>query len=296
LLATSVPSFFGGWGIREGASALLFHTVGLGGSSGVALSLLFGAFALVCAMPGFMVLLFEGQFSRRRREHRGIDVTWSNAHAVAMLGGAALAVALHTSALLWFVGALSLLFFIARSRGTWTQSGQFGLANTVTSLRLLLTLVLLAGVDREPGHIAATIALLILGLDLVDGWLARRYAADSPFGACYDMEVDAIFVLSLSCTLWMRGVAGPWVLMAGLWRYLFVVIPLFIPSRGGEAPRSIYYRSAYTVMVLSFVLSLALPAPFARALAAFGTIILSVSFLRSFYYRYRPPDDAARGA
>jgi len=41
LLAASVPSFFGGWGIREGASAILFGSVGLGSSSGVAVSLVF---------------------------------------------------------------------------------------------------------------------------------------------------------------------------------------------------------------------------------------------------------------
>jgi glycosyltransferase 2 family protein len=61
LLAASVPSFFGGWGIREGASAILFASAGLAGSTGVAVSLLFGAFALLCALPGFVVLLFDRQ-------------------------------------------------------------------------------------------------------------------------------------------------------------------------------------------------------------------------------------------
>lgn len=292
LLAASVPSFFGGWGIREGASALLFGSVGLGSSSGVAVSLVFGAFALVCTLPGFIVLLFEGQFSRRRRGRPGAEVSWGNAHAVAMLGGTAMALALHIPALVTFVGVLSLSFFVATARGKWTPSGRFGLANGVTTLRMLLTLVLLVAVNEQPGHVPAAIALAILGLDLLDGWLARRYAAQSPFGACYDMEADAVFVLSLSCTLWARDIAGMWVVLAGLWRYLFVAIPLIIPSRGGEAPRSIYYRSAYAVMVISFVVSLVVPPTFGRVLASLGTLIVSASFLRSFYYRYLPPDAA----
>jgi uncharacterized membrane protein YbhN (UPF0104 family) len=59
LLAGSVPSFFGGWGVREGASALLFASAGFHGSTGVAVSLVFGAFALVCALPGAVVLLWD---------------------------------------------------------------------------------------------------------------------------------------------------------------------------------------------------------------------------------------------
>jgi glycosyltransferase 2 family protein len=292
LLAASVPSFFGGWGIREGASAILFASVGFGSSTGVAVSLLFGAFALVCALPGFIVLLFEGQFSRRRWERAGGEVSWGNAHAVAMLSGTAMALALRIPALLTFVGVLSLLFLIVQSRGSWTPSGQFGLANAVTTLRLLLTLALLIGVDQQPAHVPAFTALTILSLDLVDGWLARRFAGEGRFGAVYDMEVDAVFVLSLSCTLWARGVGGLWVLMAGLWRYLFVVVPLIVPSRGGEAPRSIYYRFAYAVMVVSFVLALVVPADLGRLLSTFGTVVVSASFLRSFYYRYSPPQVA----
>jgi uncharacterized membrane protein YbhN (UPF0104 family)/phosphatidylglycerophosphate synthase len=292
LLAASVPSFFGGWGIREGASAILFASVGFGSSTGVAVSLLFGAFALVCALPGFIVLLFEGQFSRRRWARAGGEVSWGNAHAVAMLSGTAMALALRIPALLTFVGVLSLLFLIVQSRGTWTPSGQFGFANAVTTLRLLLTLALLVGVDQQPPQVPAFTALAILSLDLVDGWLARRFAGESRFGACYDMEVDAVFVLSLSCTLWARGVSGLWVLVAGLWRYLFVVVPLIVPSRGGEAPRSIYYRFAYAVMVVSFVLALVVPAELGGLLGALGTAVVSASFLRSFYYRYSPPQVA----
>ena len=132
----------------------------------------------------------------------------------------------------------------------------------------------------------------VLALDRVDGSLARHRDGESRFGARYDMEVDAVFVLALSCALWSRGVAGPWVLLAGLWRYLFVVIPLIVPSRGGEAPRSLLYRSAYSVMVGCFLVALVAPPDVAPAIALVGTVVLSASFLRSFWYRYRPPTTA----
>jgi uncharacterized membrane protein YbhN (UPF0104 family) len=59
LLAASAPSFFGSWGVREGASALLFATAGLPSSAGVTVSLLFGSFSLACALPGALVMLLD---------------------------------------------------------------------------------------------------------------------------------------------------------------------------------------------------------------------------------------------
>ena len=289
LLAASVPSFFGGWGIREGASAVLFASAGLGRSTGVAVSLLFGAFAVVCALPGFVVLLFEGQFSRRRWTNAGAEFSWGNAHALAMLSGTAMAMALRLPALTAFVGVLSLLFLIVQSRGSWTRGGEFGATNAVTSSRLVLILLMLVSVQRQPSHVLALTALAALALQQAERWLARRDAAESRFRACYEVEVDGLFVLALSCALWTRGVAGAWILLAGLWRYLFVVIPLIVPGRRDDAPRSLYHRFAYAVLVSSFVLSLLVPVELGRLLGALGTLAVSASFLHSLYYRYSPP-------
>jgi phosphatidylglycerophosphate synthase len=144
-------------------------------------------------------------------------------------------------------------------------------------------------VQRQPGHVLALTAVAALALHQAERWLARRDAVESRFRACYEVEVDALFVLALSCALWTRGVAGVWILIAGLWRYLFVVIPLIVPGRRDEAPRSLYHRFAYAVLVGSFVLSLIVPVELARLLAALGTLAVSASFLHSLYYRYSPP-------
>lgn len=231
------------------------------------------------------VLVYEN--SRREPGDR-----WGDAHGVAMLLATGLTVLSRIPFLATSVGFVSLLALVTWSRGAWTPSGRFGLANAVTSGRLLLSFVLVLRPEAWTGTILALTALAILTLDLVDGTLARRFDGESRFGARYDMEVDAVFVLSLSCALWSRGVAGPWVLLAGLWRYLFVVIPLIVPSRGGEAPRSLLYRCTYSVMVGCFLVALIVPLGLARPLAMVGTIVLSASFLRSFWYRYRPPTEA----
>jgi len=217
---------------------------------------------------------------------------WGDAHGIAMLLATALTVVSKLPFVATTVGFISLAALVTWSRGAWTPSGRFGLANTVTSGRLVLSFALVLSPQAWAGHTLALTALTILALDVVDGSLARHFDGESRFGARYDMEVDAVFVLSLSCALWSRGVAGAWVLLAGLWRYLFVVIPLFVPSRGGEAPRSLLYRSAYSVMVACFLMALIAPSAFARPIALVGTAVLSASFLRSFWYRYRPPTGA----
>lgn len=70
-LSASVPSFFGSWGIREGASALLFASAGLPSSAGVAVSLLVGTFSLFSALPGAIVLLSDGQATRHELGRAG---------------------------------------------------------------------------------------------------------------------------------------------------------------------------------------------------------------------------------
>jgi phosphatidylglycerophosphate synthase len=137
--------------------------------------------------------------------------------------------------------------------------------------------------------VLAAVALLDLVLDALDGWLARRSSRASEFGARYDIESDAFLVMALSVLLYHRGLAGPWVILAGAWRYLYVLAPLVLPTPVGEAPRSRRGRFAYIVMMTCFILALALPASIAAPLSLLGTLVVSQSFLHSFWMRYIRP-------
>jgi len=102
----------------------------------------------------------------------------------------------------------------------------FGAANYVTFGRALLTIVLLWIATLPPASrlawAAGWVAGVIAALDGVDGWLARRSGTNSAFGARFDMETDAAFLMVM-CILALRyGKAGAWVLAIGLMRYLFV--------------------------------------------------------------------------
>lgn len=57
LLSMAIPLTVAGWGIREGAAAVLWPMAGLPAEQGVALSIGYGALVLVSSLPGLLVLL-----------------------------------------------------------------------------------------------------------------------------------------------------------------------------------------------------------------------------------------------
>jgi uncharacterized membrane protein YbhN (UPF0104 family)/phosphatidylglycerophosphate synthase len=283
LIAGSVPSFFGGWGIREGASALLFVAAGWPQSTGVAVSMVYGSFALVISLPGFVVLLFDGE-----RKPGSDSKPWVYASAFSMIAGALLALWLSYPPVLGFVSALCFFILVAQARGKWTPDGGFGLPNLITTLRLCLTMGLLLGYKNLPGLLLAGVALSNVLLDAVDGWVARRTGQSSEFGASYDIEADALLVLTLTVLLFGRGVAGSWVIVAGLWRYLYVLAPVCFPTPVPQARRSVYGRFMYVLMICCFMCALVTSKEVGQYLALVGTVATSISFLHSFWVRYAP--------
>lgn len=224
------------------------------------------------------------------------DLTrWSEVHAVAMLlVGLGVASGLPP-ALLCAVGALSFALLAWRCRGRWTPAGRFGPANAVTMARLCAMFVL----PFLPPLLVATTGVMLLALDGVDGWVARRTGTSGEFGAFLDQECDAFFMLLL-CVMLHRlpGGFGVWIVLPGLLRYLFVLYVRLARPPIASAPRSRFAIWVFVVMMATLLLCfVAYPAHLdgARALAAIVSLALAGSFGASLYQMYRVPD-AAQGA
>jgi phosphatidylglycerophosphate synthase len=71
-----------------------------------------------------------------------------------------------------------------------------------------------------PVALLVTLTAVALAVDLLDGWVARRTGSASELGARFDGEVDAFLLLVLS--LYVARAFGPWVLLIGAARYLFM--------------------------------------------------------------------------
>jgi phosphatidylglycerophosphate synthase len=163
---------------------------------------------------------------------------------------------------------------------------RFGPANSLTLLRgAYMTALLGLMVDgHAPGEterwLLVASGTAALALDGVDGWAARRSGLASPFGARFDMEVDALFVLALCALAFRAGQAGGWVLLGGLLRYIFVLAGWMWPILTAPLPPSFRRKAICVVQVVVLLVALAPPvAPAAAgALALAGLLLLAYSF------------------
>lgn len=64
LMAMAIPLTVAGWGLREGAAALIWPLAGLPAQEGVALSVAYGLLVLAASLPGLGVLLWDRRASQ----------------------------------------------------------------------------------------------------------------------------------------------------------------------------------------------------------------------------------------
>lgn len=168
---------------------------------------------------------------------------------------------------------------------------RFGNANRLTLVRLALAGLLVgllgeaAWSDPAAGPGALAWAVVVLAtvtalLDAADGTLARRSGLASAFGARFDMETDAAYTVVLCALVWQAGQAGPWVLLAGLLRYLFVAAAWRWPWLAAPLPPSRRRQTVCVVQITSLIVCLApiVSPALATLLAAASLALLAGSF------------------
>jgi len=154
----------------------------------------------------------------------------------------------------------------------------------VTTLRLALVALLAAALGEPHTAVlawaATTVAVVVSGLDGVDGWLARRSTLASAFGARFDMETDALLILVLSALAWRWDRAGAWVLACGLMRYAFVAAAWAWPWMTRPLPPSWRRKFVCVVQIvgLAIVVAPVLQPPISAWLAAATLVMLTWSF------------------
>ena len=174
---------------------------------------------------------------------------------------------------------------------------RFGAANAVTLLRASIAALFagLLGPTAPMPNLAwllAALAAAALLLDGVDGWLARRSGMQSPFGARFDMEVDAFFILILAALAWQFDKAGVWVLLSGALRYGFVGLGRWLPWLNQPLPPRRRRQTACVIQtaVLALCLTPPLIPPVSTLLSAGALGLLAWSFAVDslWLWRQRP--------
>jgi phosphatidylglycerophosphate synthase len=183
----------------------------------------------------------------------------------------------------WWV-ALGLYTLISLLVMIYWPHGSLGWANRVTLARAVLV-SLVAGALAANAFVDAiwqwlAIAVIALLLDGVDGWIARRTKSHSPFGARFDMELDALLILLLCAGLLRLESLGLWVLLIGGMRYLFVAASWPLPWLSEPLFESFRRKAVCVWQVVALLLALT---PLTTHLVA---SLLAISALMSLMYSF----------
>lgn len=227
---------------------------------------------------------FRGALQRQAR--------WPLAAGAVALAALALPLAVDPALGAAFVARAELLYggiatLILAGLAAHAPHRRFGPANMVTLSRIVLICLLAAlmgaaAPDEDCLWLIAGFATLSLALDGVDGWAARRSGLASRFGARFDMEADAFFVLVLSVLAWQWGKVGAWVLLIGAMRYLYILAGAAWPWLRAPVPDSFARKAVCVIQILVLIACLAPPVPptLAALLAAGALALLGWSFGR----------------
>ncbi|MFE1250607.1 CDP-alcohol phosphatidyltransferase family protein [Streptomyces sp. NPDC058735] len=199
------------------------------------------------------------------------------------------------------MGPVGWLSGLAFAIATWAvlsralhRSGlrSFGPANRVTLGRAALVggvtaLVADSFQSSPPVSLFVGLTAVALILDGVDGKVARRTGTSTPLGARFDMEVDAFLILVLS--VYVSTQLGPWVLLIGGMRYVFVAAAKVWPWLTAALPPSTARKTVAALQGVLLLLAGAEPLPYKAnvGVAALALGLLVWSFGRDVLWLYR---------
>lgn len=161
---------------------------------------------------------------------------------------------------------------------------RFGIANLVTTVRAGIVSLVAALLGESPSAAWATAIVgagaIVTVLDGLDGQAARRTGMASPFGARFDMEIDALFVMTLSALVWTMGKAGAWILLAGLLRYVYMAAMIPFAWMRRDSPDSLRRKAICVIQIvgLSLVTFPAFAPPLSSGICAALLLVLLYSF------------------
>ena len=128
------------------------------------------------------------------------------------------------------------------------------MANLITLARLLLLFALVALATASPPAwraVTAPLILLIIAMDGLDGWVARRRGEASPFGSAFDIAADRAVENVMWLVLAHLGLAPLWVAIVFIVRGALVDAIRSDAARGGDSPFGMMRTAAGRFLVAS---------------------------------------------
>ena len=213
---------------------------------------------------------------------------WNDAHAFVLLIAGALMLFYQSIIPLLIMGAISFLAYIFQQRFFLSQYQPWGgYANWVTFFRMGLLIVVSYNHAQFSNLALALLLISVVLLDVVDGYLARKFNLQSDFGLYFDMETDAFYVAVVSSILYLKGMAPQWLLFVGFLRYLNVAAYAIFQVKPKKEPKqrfaSIIAGTFFTILSAAFILP-----PTVRLIAlSVISVLIVISFGKSILFYLR---------
>jgi phosphatidylglycerophosphate synthase len=220
------------------------------------------------------------------------DLAWSGALTALMV--TATGIGFQPPASFYaFAGLLCLAIAVPIIR-FWPAGQDFGCANRATLVRACLVILLASLAPFTPGlgnwlWLYGALCLMALILDGVDGAIARATRSTTAFGARFDMELDALFILGLCIAALAQGKAGPWVLALGLMRYAFVAAGHWFRFIERPLPDSFRRKTVCVWQIVTLMIAILpiTPPGFATVTLAIALLLLCYSFFSDLRWLYQ---------
>lgn len=156
-------------------------------------------------------------------------------------------------------------------------------ANIITSLRLAGLLFISTCFSSIPLLYIGLLAFVILILDGLDGYFARRQNTASVFGEYLDMETDAFYVLSLSMVLFQLDLFEIWILGIGLLRYAYFLVLKNVKAPKQKEARAFRARLIAVLLMAAMALCFILPPVVHQPIMVIASGLVLYSFGESFW-------------
>lgn len=209
---------------------------------------------------------------------------WDSFHCFFMLGAVIAYWFIQWRMLVFIVALPSFIYLLISEWPMLKKLHPFGgYANWVTFLRLTGLLVLFAISGRLTNGQLATIFIVLVLLDGLDGILARRFHQETSFGANFDMETDALYVCFVSIILLEKGLTGSWILLAGFMRYFYVALVYFTGMHHLTEKRTKFGPLIGVVLFVALLIPFVLPRSIYFPCLIGASVLVTLSFAWSFY-------------
>jgi phosphatidylglycerophosphate synthase len=162
-----------------------------------------------------------------------------------------------------------------------------GYANWLTALRLGLVLAAAAFMTALSGPWLWILLAANVVIDVGDGYVARHWDQVSAFGAVFDREVDAVFVLIVYLYFFVAHDFAVWILAPGLLPYAYRLAASARRHRPVPEQRERVAPLLAGANYVVLLIAVAAPTELQLPVLLLSTAIVMASFLGSFLSLYR---------